>query len=117
MDETKRPNEMPIPALDDAPATDPGEDVVRLVASGWADALLDAIDAGPSWDREAYREASLLLGEEITWDGGSGQAVDIAPDGALVVQQGTERVELRSGAVRLVRRATLPPDDDTGAAG
>lgn len=92
--------------------SDPGEALATVIARSWADHLLDAIEAGPEWDRDAYRKASMLLGEPITWEGGSGTAVDIAADGALVVVTGNERHELRSGAVRLVRRATLAADVD-----
>ena len=58
----------------------------------------------------------MLLGRPITWEGGSGTAVDIAEDGALVVAVGTDRVELHSGAVRLVRRATLAAEPPSGEA-
>jgi biotin-(acetyl-CoA carboxylase) ligase len=108
----------------DAPAgitglynADPGAEFVASLVASWADQLLDAIEAGPAWDRDEYRKASMLLGESITWEGGSGTAVDIAEDGALVVLVGNERVELRSGAVRLIRRATLAADDGRGAVG
>jgi BirA family biotin operon repressor/biotin-[acetyl-CoA-carboxylase] ligase len=108
----------------DAPAgitglydADPGAEFVASLVASWADQLLDAIEAGPAWDRDEYRKASMLLGESITWVGGSGTAVDIAEDGALVVLVGNERVELRSGAVRLIRRATLAADDGRSAVG
>jgi len=96
---------------------DPGEELAAALATSWADRLLESIDQGPLWDRNEYRDASMLLGESITWEGGSGTAVDIAADGALVVMVGNERVVLRSGAVRLIRRATLAPDDGRGAVG
>lgn len=105
------------PGMAGAFPTDPGEATTALIAATWADELLDALEAGPEWDRQTYREASMLLGEAITWNGGSGTAVDIAHDGALVVARGTERIELRSGAVRLVRRATLAADDHTDGVG
>lgn len=96
---------------------DPGQGMATTIARSWADHLLDAVESGPEWDRDAYRDASMLLGEVITWEGGSGSAVDIAEDGALIVAVGSERHELRSGDVRLVRRATLAPDVDHTAAG
>ncbi len=92
--------------------SDPGRHVAERVATIWADRLLDALASDRPWNRKAYREASMLLGAPITWEGGSGTAVDVADDGALVVAVGTERVELHSGAVRLVRRATLAADTD-----
>lgn len=96
---------------------DPGQALVGVLARSWADRLLDAVAAGPSWDIAGYRKASSLIGRPITWSGGSGTAVDIAADGALVVSVGSERLELRSGAVTLVRRATLAPDHDAAGEG
>lgn len=93
-------------------ATDPGRHVAERIAGTWADHLLETLGSDRPWDRKAYREASMLLGQPITWEGGSGTAVDVADDGALVVVVGTERVELHSGAVRLVRRATLAAEAD-----
>lgn len=98
-------------------SADPGGEIVGTVAANWAEALLDAVASDEPWDRTAYREASMLLGSPITWDGGSGTAVDISDDGALVVAVGTDRIELHSGSVRLVRRATLAADGSHEASG
>jgi biotin-(acetyl-CoA carboxylase) ligase len=44
------------------------------------------------------------LGRDITWDpDGGGRAVDVAPDGALVVETPSGRESIYSGAVRHVR--------------
>jgi BirA family biotin operon repressor/biotin-[acetyl-CoA-carboxylase] ligase len=95
---------------------DPGPETADRIAAVWAETLLAEMESGDPWDRASYREASMLLGRPITWEGGSGTAVDIAEDGALVVAVGTDRVELHSGAVRLVRRATLAAEPPPGEA-
>ncbi|NIR35230.1 MAG: hypothetical protein GWN79_02835 [Actinobacteria bacterium] len=41
---------------------------------------------------------------------GEGEAVDVAPDGALVVRTGDGTVHIRSGEVHTVRGTTLPPE-------
>lgn len=97
---------------------DPGESLAAEVANSWADELLTAAEAGPGWDRQAYLAASSIIGRAITWsDGGSGKAVDVAPNGALVVVAEGRRIELRSGEVRLVRRANLAADDPDATQG
>jgi BirA family transcriptional regulator, biotin operon repressor / biotin---[acetyl-CoA-carboxylase] ligase len=76
---------------------DPGADLVDEIGLEWSDDLLRRIERGPQhWGRSEYVAACVTLGREITWDpGGQGRAVDIADDGALVV-------ETASGPVRLV---------------
>jgi BirA family biotin operon repressor/biotin-[acetyl-CoA-carboxylase] ligase len=84
---------------------DPGPEVAFRLAEAWGGALAAAIDAGPDlWDRTAYLDACDTVGRDIEWDpAGRGRAVDVAPDGGLVVVTGTGMITLRSGAVRMVR--------------
>ncbi len=88
----------PVPgavALFDA---DPGPDTAVTVATAWALNLL-----GGRWDPEVYAGLCSTLGRDITWSEGSGRAVAVTADGALVVETYDGRVELRSGEVREVR--------------
>jgi biotin-(acetyl-CoA carboxylase) ligase len=51
------------------------------------------------WPRTEYERASVTLGQEVHWDAGTGTAVGIAVDGALVVESDGERIDLHSGEV------------------
>ena len=56
------------------------------------------------WPIGEYRESCVTLGREIQWEpDGEGLAVDIAPDGGLIVVVGGERMTIRSGEVKHVR--------------
>ncbi len=95
---------------------DPGANLARQIAPRLAELLLDALDgAGDGWDRDAYAAACATLGQQITWQpNGSGTAVEIAPDGGLVVDTGEGRQTIHSGEVRTIRAATLVTDHDEG---
>ena len=84
---------------------DPGAERGFDVAQAWADELLALIETGPrSWPRDEYREASITIGRDITWSPeGAGRAVDIAPDGGLVVITHEGRTTLHASHVRHVR--------------
>lgn len=100
-------------------ADDPGEAVGPVVAARWAEQLLGVMEGSPErWGRDAYREVCLTVGEMITWEpDGAGRAVDIAPDGGLVVETTAGRTTLASGDVRTVRRATVAPGMGQDTAG
>lgn len=84
---------------------DPGEDEGRRLAERWADALTTLVDPGPrSWPIDRYRARCVTLGTQITWDpDGAGLAVDVAPDGSLVVDTDAGRITLTTAGVRHVR--------------
>lgn len=85
---------------------DPGEEAGPSLAIEWAEALLECLNgSAEDWPLQEYREGCTTLGQEITWEpDGRGIAVDIGPDGSLVVEVPPgERVSLRSGEVRHVR--------------
>lgn len=86
---------------------DPGPDAADLIAEQWAEGLLARLEARPGeWGRDEYVARCTTLGRDITWDPqGAGTAVDISPDGGLVVETPDGRVVLRSGEVRTVRPA------------
>ena len=81
-------------------ADDPGSEVARELASVWVQRLRERLARGPAaWGRGDYIVASATLGKGIAWDGGEGVAIDLAPDGALVVETGTGRVTIRAGDI------------------
>lgn len=84
-------------------AEDPGPDRHAELGTLWG-AELAALLADTGWPREEYIRLCSTLGEDITWEPeGSGKAVDVDPDGALVVESGGDRRKIRSGAVSHVR--------------
>ncbi len=89
--------------------TDPGGEAGPILASAWADSLLEAVSAGPDgWGEPEYRQNSGTIGSVIVWEGGGpGRAVDIDQDGGLVVETADGRLTLRSGRVHSVRPTTL----------
>lgn len=95
---------------------DPGANLARQIASTWAERLLTRLGGGPAaWGRDEYRAACETLGKVVTWEpSGRGRAIDVAPDGALIVATDRGRETLRSGEVRTLRDATLSPEDHTG---
>jgi len=90
-------------------ADDPGPERARQIGEQWAVATLAAIANGPDqWGRDEYLACSSTLGHEVIWEGGGpALAVDVAPDGGLVVEAGGLREVLRSGQVHTVRPTTL----------
>jgi len=82
---------------------DPGEQAHAEVGALWGAELMEMLD-GSGWPINAYRAACTTLGRDIAWDpGGVGRAVDIALDGALVVDTPSGRESIYSGAVRHIR--------------
>ena len=77
------------------------------LGEAWARELLDLVAESPDdWPRDEYRERCATLGREIEWDpAGRGKAVDIAEDGALVVEVGGTSAALTSGEIRHLRFA------------
>jgi len=83
---------------------DPGEGVVLQLAEAWASRMVTHLDAGVAdWPRNSYLEASATIGSSVEWEVGAGLAVDLSPDGALVVETDSGRIEVRSGDVHLRR--------------
>ncbi|HUG08081.1 MAG TPA: biotin--[acetyl-CoA-carboxylase] ligase [Acidimicrobiia bacterium] len=82
---------------------DPGEEAHAEIGALWGAELMEAID-GKGWQIDEYRRACATIGRDITWEpDGAGRAVDVADDGALVVETSTGRETLYSGAVSHVR--------------
>jgi BirA family biotin operon repressor/biotin-[acetyl-CoA-carboxylase] ligase len=79
---------------------DPGPDAVSTIARGWVDRLREMVDAGPgSWPRAEYLQRSSTIGEDVTWDRGSGVAIGIARGGGLIVDTGNAETVLTAGEV------------------
>jgi BirA family biotin operon repressor/biotin-[acetyl-CoA-carboxylase] ligase len=88
--------------------TDPGEGAAREVATAFATGLIGRIAAGPGeWGRGEYLERCTTIGEPVVWEGGSGTAVDVAADGALVVETATGSVHLHSSEVERIHRSSV----------
>lgn len=84
-------------------AADPGTEAHVEIGALWGAELMDLIETD-GWPSDEYRRACRTIGLEVTWEPkGSGKAVGVAEDGALVVEtrKGTEH--LHSGAVRHIR--------------
>lgn len=82
---------------------DPGGEAFAQVGALWGAEFMEILD-GSGWPIDAYRTMCVTLGREITWEpDGVGRAVDIAPDGALIVETAAGREKLYSGAVHHVR--------------
>lgn len=83
---------------------DPGGGLALTMAEAWAGSLSEMVAAGPnSWPRREYEGASVTLGAHVHWDAGSGSAVGVADNGALLVDCGGERIEIHSGEVHMFR--------------
>lgn len=82
---------------------DPGPEAHAGIGALWG-AELSALIAADDWPRDRYREVCATLDRDITWEPeGRGHAVDIAPDGGLVVVVDGDRRVINSGAVHHVR--------------
>lgn len=84
---------------------DPGSGRGIRIAERWAVGLLRLTEGGwEDWPQDEFRNRCLTLGREITWrPDGTGRAVDVDLDGALVVETDGGTVRLRSGEVHHVR--------------
>ena len=83
---------------------DPGPQRHIEIGALWAAEVLGLLPDG-GWPVDEYRHGCVTLGREIVWEPrGSGKAIDVVDSGALVVEVGGDLVEVRSGAVRHLRR-------------
>ena len=65
---------------DDAPA------LAEALTGEFGPAMEEFADRGFAACRDAYRRACLNLGRRVTFEGGAGTAIDIDPEGRLVVE-------------------------------
>lgn len=78
-----------------------GEDDVEPTLARVLDRLEHWISAAPDAVLDALRERDALLGRQIRWSGGEGQAAGVDGDGRLVVATGDGRLTLDAGEVHL----------------
>ena len=79
---------------------DPAPGVAMDIAIGWVEGLLAILSADrEEWPRDAYLDRSWTVGGRVTWDGGTGTAIDIDPDGGLVVETAHGRTTITAGEV------------------
>ena len=90
-------------------AEDPGPDLALATAHAFVGSLLGRMSAGGDWGREEYLSKCVTVGGPVVWEGGTGVAVDVAPDGALVVQTDSGTIALASSEVSRIARGTVPP--------
>jgi BirA family biotin operon repressor/biotin-[acetyl-CoA-carboxylase] ligase len=81
-------------------AHEPAPGIAMDLATGWAEGLLEILAAEPQeWPRQAYMDRSWTVGRRVAWDGGTGRAIDIDPDGGLVVETAHGRTTITAGEV------------------
>jgi BirA family biotin operon repressor/biotin-[acetyl-CoA-carboxylase] ligase len=83
---------------------DPGPDAHAELGGLWGAELMRLID-DEGWPLAEYKSHCVTLGVRISWEPeGSGKAVDVAPDGGLIVETSDgQTTTLYSGRVRHVR--------------
>lgn len=83
--------------------SDPGVEAHGPIAGLWAAELFELVET-EGWPSEEYRALCDTLGREITWEpDGAGRALDIHPDGGLIVEIDGRRETITSGVVSHVR--------------
>ena len=98
----------PPPGVGAISTSDPGAERPVALAEEWATALLGRMNADEDeWGRDEYLQACVTVGQEISWDGGTGTAIGVGADGGLVVSTGRGDIVLSSGEVQSVRPTTL----------
>lgn len=89
---------------------DPGSIAHLEIAESWAVEFLRRVAGDATeWGRDEYRAVCSTVGQVITWEpGGSGTAIDVDHDGALLVETNAGIERIASGAVREVRGIEPP---------
>jgi BirA family biotin operon repressor/biotin-[acetyl-CoA-carboxylase] ligase len=83
----------------------------RRLASAWVEAFINRTARDPrEWGADEYRSACTTIGRPVAYASGSGTAIGISPDGALLVDTSDGVVEVQSGEVRLHEATSLPTE-------
>ncbi len=83
----------------------------RDLAVAWVDRFLERMARPPeAWGVDEYRRVCITVGRRVSYPSGSGTAIGISEDGALLVETNGDVVAVNSGEVRLHDPATLPGD-------
>ena len=78
------------------------------LATAWVDRFLDRLNRPPDdWGIEEYRLACVTIGQPVSYSAGTGTALSVSDDGALVIETPAGLVTVASGEVRLHDPATL----------
>ena len=105
----------PIPGAAGVLPMDPGPDAPGILAASWVSRFFDRMDGEAlAWEPEEYGAASVTLGEHVAYERGNGIAVDIAADGALLVDTGDGLIAVHAGDVRMEDPTTLPGVVESG---
>jgi BirA family biotin operon repressor/biotin-[acetyl-CoA-carboxylase] ligase len=82
---------------------DPGESRHVELGALWGAETMRLLEA-TGWPRDEYKSLCSTLGREVTWEPeGTGRALDVDNDGALVVAADGATFTVSSGAVRHLR--------------
>ncbi|NQV07259.1 biotin--[acetyl-CoA-carboxylase] ligase [bacterium] len=95
----------PMPGAAGLFAEDPGSDEADRFAGPWAASLVRRLGADPQdWGRDEYLARCVTVGSAVEWEPhGSGVAVGVSADGALLVEVEGSVIALDSGVVRTIR--------------
>ncbi len=88
--------------------TDPGPGAVSDLAARWAIRFLERMTAAADlWGHHEYEAVCVTVGQRVAYERGSGTAVGIDSDGALLVETGDGVVAVHAGDIRV---GTMLPD-------
>ena len=83
--------------------SDPGDEAHALIAGLWAAELFALVEA-EGWPMDEYRRLCETIGRLVTWEpDGAGRAVDISPEGGIIVKIDGRRETITAGTVSHVR--------------
>jgi len=96
--------------------SDPGPEAGVEIAERWVEEFLLLLAGEPAdWPGEEYRRRCSTIGRVVTWvPDGTGTAVDISPDGGLVVETDSGPLTLTSAAVSELRDGGFSRTPSTG---
>ncbi|MEN8113689.1 MAG: biotin--[acetyl-CoA-carboxylase] ligase [Actinomycetota bacterium] len=81
------------------------------LARAWADHLLERLSRHPDqWGLDEYRRSCITIGQSVAYRDGSGAAIGVSDEGALLVETSAGVVAVSSGEVRVTEPATIPDD-------
>ena len=89
---------------------EPGSNVVHVrdLAVSWVERFLERMKQRPdAWGVGEYRRACVTVGQRVSYPSGTGTAVGVSNEGALLVETNAGVVAVNSGEVRLHRPATI----------
>lgn len=83
----------------------------RDLAFAWVERFLERMSRSPdAWGVDEYRRACITVGHHVSYPSGTGTAIGISNEGALLVETSDGVVAIDSGEVRLHDPTTLRGD-------